>query len=463
MVNAKYYFSVMFVGTFLFITGLHADKCDYEVDAETINYDGRKIEFVGDVIFVHELGKISAQSAVVVPGNEDEDGDVAKVEFAEEVTISIRDQSTIHCEKGVVDFVNHEIQLYGGNGQQVNYVEKHPDGKPKITVVSEKMVMEYDNTPSVYNIIAYDGVIVEDPLSYTAVGDKGVFVLDESITLYPKEDQVSRCVISTKQGATVEAGQITYDPKLNQFQLHDASGKLTLSDQSEITFTSDSVTWHEADQILTMMGKSCIEQTKVVNLQNDTRVTFFWKDDALNYITSKGHTVINRLNNQGGVGYSLITDGKLELDYQRNHLEIDKVDKQIHYNDSIGNVFGDRLSIDYTVKDQGLLPTKVFLEGNLKLMSNAYALTTENVPIAQYALADSLVYTPDTEEVLLFSKDKKRVLFYDKMNNLQISAPRIRYAKGKATGKDMIQGLGDVRLRFLKQELEQFKKRFNFE
>jgi hypothetical protein len=76
----------------------------------------------------------------------------------------------------------------------------------------------------------------------------------------------------------------------------------------------------------------------------------------------------------------------------------------------------------------------------------------------EYALADVVEYSPQTKEVQLSALNKGRVLFFDKVNNLQISAPALKIKRDAVTQKDSIQGVGDVRFNFVKHELDKMKK-----
>jgi len=55
------------------------------------------------------------------------------------------------------------------------------------------------------------------------------------------------------------------------------------------------------------------------------------------------------------------------------------------------------------------------------------------------------------------------VLFYDKINNLQVSAPEIKMQRDKQTKKQQFQGIGDVRFHFVEKEYQQLRKRFLLE
>ena len=79
----------------------------------------------------------------------------------------------------------------------------------------------------------------------------------------------------------------------------------------------------------------------------------------------------------------------------------------------------------------------------------------------QYALADELEYQPHSQEIVLKAQEGNRVLFFDKINGVQMSAPGLKIHHDSMKRKDTVQGIGDVHFTFVEKELEQLKKRFH--
>jgi len=114
---------------------------------------------------------------------------------------------------------------------------------------------------------------------------------------------------------------------------------------------------------------------------------------------------------------------------------------QVHYTDEINQVFADKVTVE---------TEKVFLEGNVKVMSRGGVLL-------QYILADTAEYFSETKTIVFQSKNGKRVIFFDQPNNIQMSAPGLKVVRGE---KESIQGIGDVRFELIEEELKELKKRF---
>jgi lipopolysaccharide export system protein LptA len=126
---------------------------------------------------------------------------------------------------------------------------------------------------------------------------------------------------------------------------------------------------------------------------------------------------------------------------------------QVSYLDERGEVWADEAFVDYIDAEGSIKPTKVRLVGNVKLVF------LEN---GQYALADLVTYYPDQQLMTLEGVEGRRVLFFDKERNMQLSARQVRASRNPETKKDSIQGVGDVRFVFGQDELAKFKERFKW-
>ncbi len=122
---------------------------------------------------------------------------------------------------------------------------------------------------------------------------------------------------------------------------------------------------------------------------------------------------------------------------------------QVVFNGEIGEVFADHALVEY---NEEFKATKVILSDNVQLI---------NQEKEQYALADFVTYYPQTQQMLLEGKGN-RVLFYDKLRNMQLSAPSVRAKRDPKTQRDSVQGVGDVNFVFGQEELMKLKERFKW-
>lgn len=106
-----------------------------------------------------------------------------------------------------------------------------------------------------------------------------------------------------------------------------------------------------------------------------------------------------------------------------------------HYEDSEFRIDANGGKLLYVQeKNMRMTPQTIQCEGAVRLSSE------EN-----YALADELVYFPETGTLHLFAKGSNRVLFWKSDGSIQISAPEVAARLGE---REEIKGIGDVHFTF---------------
>ncbi|NGX61658.1 MAG: hypothetical protein K940chlam9_01147 [Chlamydiae bacterium] len=155
------------------------------------------------------------------------------------------------------------------------------------------------------------------------------------------------------------------------------------------------------------------------------------------------------LEEEGSSSYFTCERGK--HDYKKQIFEGEEVSLE----HPMGRISAHKALITFSQTKNSFYPTEIVLTGHVTLFRSL----SEPKEIRQYALADQLILHPKTEEVELIGTSQ-RVLFYDELEDVQISAPTIYASRNQETGKERIEGRGDVRLLFGKEERERFQKHF---
>lgn len=121
-----------------------------------------------------------------------------------------------------------------------------------------------------------------------------------------------------------------------------------------------------------------------------------------------------------------------------------KEDKeQLFFHDYNGKIYADHA----TVK---LDKHECILTGNVKLIQREGLLE-------QYATADKVVISKNSGKMHFYSGKTQRVLFFDRVNNLQVSAPELILSRDPVTRQENVKGKGNVRFHFKEEEYERFK------
>lgn len=432
------------------------DGQEYTLNADSMHYRDRFLELSGNVVISHNPNIFSCSLALIE--YKPSEKEISQIDLKENVKIIIDDHSYLLCDKALIHVSEKLGILYKGEGlDRVKYFKD-----PNFRLECDKMTICY-NGKVLSKIIATGDLVIRELEKYSVFGHEAIREQNGKISVYPEMIPNALCTIETFHNTKIQAESIHFDPEKKMISLHKARGIISTEQYPEMNFFADIVIWDEEKNILTLQGKIRINQNHFVSLLNDERVVFHYNKKELHKISASGHTEMNRFLDNGLTSYNLISDGEVSIDNKEKKIIIEKSKNQIQYSDHLGSIFGDRLVLSYKEQGKNHLPDQVSLEGNVRLIGTMLGGDANNsIPNSQYALADELKYSCEKKEMKLISHNKKRVLFYDKINNMQISAPGILYSKGKTIDKDVIKGLGDVRFRFMEQEFDHLKKRFNF-
>lgn len=136
---------------------------------------------------------------------------------------------------------------------------------------------------------------------------------------------------------------------------------------------------------------------------------------------------------------------------------------QVSIEDLHGEMHADRITIAYEWDQKNFSPNKIVLEGRVRLLNQFIGRKEASGAMRHYALADRVDYFPKKQEMVLKCTDGSRVLLFDKVNNVQMSAPSLTILRDAASGKETIRGLGDVRFSFVEKEIEQLNQFFRLQ
>lgn len=179
-------------------------------------------------------------------------------------------------------------------------------------------------------------------------------------------------------------------------------------------------------------------------------------DFSLKEIRCAGPSVLSHADSAQKKSYKIETPGEIVVDHEAKITTLNRSEEaQVHYTDLFGEMFADKVTIAYEQGEKGLKVKSIVMEGKVFM---AHSLPSEVE--RSYAYADRAEYFPETFEMVL---EGDRVLVFDKINQVEVSAPRIRVRRDQATKKETIKGEGDVRFTLDEKEFQALKNRFKLE
>lgn len=474
------------------------------VDSDLADYNGKKITLSGNVLVEHELGSIAANWVELTPETIQKKINFNMLDMKNEVKISLRDGGQLSCASANVDYKTLQGHFQGNPQQEyVVYTENCSDKAGTLiplVVKSRQMLIKIDrseiNTTKsphscISSITADENVTVNYNNDFIAAADHATYqrqaadpdtiakqsTMTGLISLRAKEEN-GLCQVRNHNGDLIKASNICIDTINHHLLFGYPRGAIYVSrekgSKERIDFAADTMTWDDQQNLLVLRDHVVISEMGIGQLTTDKeiRITQQTVDGLkhLNAIESLGPTTLTFSDEEKELAHTLICHGTLFIDHKRLQTTMDSpldengnviTGMQVYYQDNMGEIYADKLYITYAVINHSLVATKLLLEGNVHIMNRCTIDPERQSPYLQYALADTVEYTPQAKEISLAAKGKRHVLFFDKVNNLQVSAPGLKIRRDQTTKKESIQGIGNVRFNFVEKEFDEMDKYFH--
>lgn len=385
--------------TFLILSSgiypLNAQESALKIESQTANYDGHNITLHGDVLVENDLAKMEAQQIELVCQSVDDSKEYL-LKLRGNVKITLPQGGQLTSASAEIDCRERLGKFYSGETQQeVVFTDARIDKQGK-------------------------------PVSFTVKGQQMFIQLEpanskaalRSLTAEGKVTAIYNDLLTaTADRAVYENGRIQFCPKNPQ-----GLCKVTLKDIGTLINNQEIVLSQSSQPLFQATGNS----------------TFSVKNGADN---------------------SLTCDGIVALDSSAKVLTMQPSEEsQLVFRDGMGEIHGDALTMHYALGQDTLLhPQKMLLKGHVRLLTRSAIDPEKPQAFFEYILADQMEYSPDTKEADLIAYHPHRVLLYDRVNHLQVSAPQLKLKRDQRTQKETFEGIGDVRFRFTEEEAAQFR------
>ena len=470
------------------------------LQAAQADYNGKEILLKGDVTLEHDLGTIFSDNVTLMQAPTDKNMSFSYIKMQDRVRLDFRDGAQLRCERAYLNYQDMTGSFFGEGKQPFvsysdNCYEKN-NLSGSFIVQSRQMKVNISKQAStgsqITDIVAERDVTVGYQQNFQATADKAIYHRSQSsagikshkqnlegiIHLESNGDQ-GYCKVTNSNGDSIFAREISIDTAARNLAFIFPQGKIHVTRDAanieQLDFSADTMTWDERKDILTLRDHVILEQNGFGRLIGDKEIKIFQTSiegkKQLQRVQAEGQTILTYLD-AGRMLHTLTSYGRLLADHIRGRTMIEAPrdsqgrfieGRQVHFQDALGMIDGDKVTLIYDMRDQNLIPKKFIIEGHVHIRNQFAADPDTNVLPLQYALADVVEYIPETKEMLLASRENPRVLFFDKVNNIQVSAPSLRVKRDPLTQKESIQGTGDVRFTFVERELEQLKKEFGIE
>ena len=129
-------------------------------------------------------------------------------------------------------------------------------------------------------------------------------------------------------------------------------------------------------------------------------------------------------------------------------------DKQLYYEEEEIAIFADSASLEYSIANDTLQPASLSLKGNIRLFSH----DPQKPP--RCGAADRLTYSLTTRTLILSANPGKKVLFWDEVQGMHLSAPEVHITFDPQTKQQNVKGIGAVQFSFTPDEQNKLMQLF---
>jgi len=493
-------------------TTVEVKPSDFNEDAMTVNsgevqYNGKEIILVGQVIVQHALGLISAHHLSVLPSIKDKKNKFGFLKINEDVEIQFKQGGKLYCQQAEVDYANMQ-GTFSGNAAQpdVTYLNR---GEQKEANQKERAPLEFKSIQMTLELIRetsslsspapssartrikqieadrnvrvhynQDYLLLADHARYQCIPDE-TSALAGFLTLSVK-DNLPACTLTNLNGDNLSAQVIKLNTIERILWLEHPVGTFYIRRKSQPTQTLEilakELVWEDEKQNLQLKREVNVTQNQSLNIHTSHEISITQAmiegEKTIKSLYSPQDTQVSYTDFQKKQVHKVNCPGPFNIDHERQEMLLQGLlnsvgqrdeEQQVFLDDVQGEMYADQVLIQYTWINRQFVPEKIILEGNVRLMNRFNGHEEESGGVLHHVLADRVDYFPKKREMLLTGFDGRRVLFFDKSNNVQMSAPSLKVQNDPITQKAAVQGFGDVRFTFIEKELEQLKNHFPFQ
>lgn len=470
------------ISLFLLTTPLQTQDCGC-VSSESASYDGQDLILSGQVIIEHILGKIQAEKALLKKTEKESDFPFSQIKLDQEVFILLKN-GQLTADRADFDLQKNQAILSAEQKETATYQDmaynKKLERMVPFTIAGRILEMQLlakgeKKEYFIDCIQAEKNVAISYANAFFLTAAKAVYnQLDlknrwkGTISAYGPEEN-GNCVLTHEQDV-IYAKHIDIDLIHSCLHLSQANGLvqqflLPKAEKSPMHFSTASLNWNNIEKELLFVGKTRIEEQDlgIINTQDELLIKNCMINDKLVFQTlgAKGHTIMTYKDLKGCI-HQIESHGRLYVDRSKlqawtENLEDENgtVQNPLSYETEDFCVFSDNAQLDYVNVDQRIKPVSIVLKNHIYMFSK-----NPNKP-RQLAVADRMSYSLDTHSLILSAYPGKKVLFWDKAQELKISAPEVHITTDPLTQERVIKGIGNVHFAFSAEEQTLLNQHFS--
>ncbi|MCI0382152.1 MAG: hypothetical protein L0207_03760 [Chlamydiae bacterium] len=369
------------------------------VSSTDAHYDGDILVLNGNVELCHEFGKITAEFAELEKQKAEESPSFSFATLKNHVQLFLKNRGELSCDHAKFDFTALQGKFFPENGKKILYRDSIPlNEKKQINVKIQSQLAEVDFAKNDSKLSLSEVRALEDVL----IESDGGTSLSADSASYSYSFSLNRPIVTAKGKDDASYCHLTH--------LCDS----IYAKKINWDLLSSKFFLHNVNGQLVSTIIPSLEQA-AFSFQSDE---MFW--------------------DQPSQKFELI--GEVEIEEP-----------------TLGLIQCEKAQIEcQTNGENKLYPKLITLEGMVRITS----LDPNQSP--RCSISKRATYSPETETLILSGEKKNKVLLWDALEGLTLSATEISIQKEESASKGQIKGAGNVRFAFNSIEHEFFKKIFPF-
>lgn len=451
-IRPKEFFRLFFIFIFanlqlfaddLQMTDLQSDRARFEAD-----------EFILEGSVYLENDWLSAQAQEARLGRVSNSERYDHLQLQEQVFFSFNQNEKIICKKALFDAKQGKMSFFAN--PVAYFSQKH-----KLKVEGNELELFFEKeTREIKELLAKDAVKIEYGPFLTAQASDLRYLKDLqgiSLELFSKEQTAK---LFDTRGLSLDAHSFSLKgqkhSEIEQIIAFDGRGSilgqlLAKKAKDPMQFSAQEILWRDGRDVLELKKNVFLEQKNFIRIVASELLNLGFEKTAtaysLQFLQSFGDTDYFYLPLDHAM--HIFCSGKAMLEKNYASFEREK-NRQIFFEDEYCKIWSDRANLEFLEDDE----TRVCMKGEVKIASKGSQKEL-------YALADRLDFFLKDQHLVLRAEDDRKVLFFDKSKNMQLSAEEISIRWNAQNPFENVEANGKVRCFFQAQELEEMRKIFS--
>ncbi len=442
-----------------FFTIAFAQESSYFVEAGKSTYNEQSLNLSAKVNLRSDNAKMQAQEAKL---SKSSDQSFSRLEAKGNIFLQL-EQSLLYCDLASIDLKKLEANFSAIEGKLVHFKDLSLEEELKMNCQHINVQVEKEqNKYKLAKLIAQKEVSI-DYATLQSFSDQAIIHRispepDGLLLLLSPKAEGGQCSLQSEGQDSLTGARIKLDLSKKLLHCLEAKGKFNLPNGDAAHFKAKNLQWNKEKQELLLKKEAEIDLNSKGKIYSEKSILVKKQGDVHELLALGKSKVELLLPNKGLAKVSteekvLFKDGQYLSFFSGSS-------KQVHYQDPHSDFYADQIFVKFQDKLSFKLD-ELKLKGHLRMKNTRPVNTEEEGEIEQYILADEASFLNDSQKIVFSSTLPKRVLFLDKVKNIQLSAAEIEISRKDIEGAfDSVKGKGDVRLRLNEEEYDIFHKEF---